>query len=335
MNSFKNFAAFLLCLLCFQTANADWTKQNSGTLAWLHSVYFVNQNTGWIAGSKGTFLTTADGGKSWKQTNRFIEDNIRDVYFADEKNGWILCDRDIYNSGSSPLSYLLKTIDGGANWEKVGVTGDGRERYTRIFFSKNNYGFAVGEAGAFLAMQDDRRMWKKSTLPVRFLMTGGIFTDDLHGALVGGGGTILYTEDGGASWNRAITNDKTPTKLNSVFFVNQKTGWSAGAAGKIFFTMNGGRLWREQNSNVAENLSDVFFLDTAEGFAVGDGGTILHTTTAGNVWNEQKTNVRHKLERVFFIGKKGFAVGFGGTILRYDTAAKINKTTQPQLQKRN
>jgi len=317
MNSAKKIFVLIVYFVCFQTVKAGWVKQNSGTLAWLHSVYFVNQNKGWVVGSKGTFLTTENGGKSWGQSKKFTEDNIRDIYFSDEKNGWLLCERNVYNLGSQPPSYLMKTFDGGVSWEKNNFT-EGRERIARIFFAKDGSGFAVGESGAFLALQNDKKTWKKIALPAPYLMLGGKFTDNLHGSVVGGGGTIFFTEDGGLSWNLAKLAGNPKTKLSSIFFVNQKTGYAVGEQGKIYCTNNGGKLWREQTSNVTENLSDVFFVNTEEGFAVGDGGTILYTATAGNVWNVEKTNTKHKLEKVFLIDKKGFAVGFGGTILRCD-----------------
>ncbi len=90
MNSAKKIFVLILCFVSFQMVKAGWVKQNSGTFAWLHSVYFVNQNKGWVVGSKGTFLTTEDGGQTWKQNKKITEDNIRDVYFSDEKNGWLL-----------------------------------------------------------------------------------------------------------------------------------------------------------------------------------------------------------------------------------------------------
>lgn len=319
INSAKRIFVLILCFACFQTANAVWIKQNSGTLAWLRSVYFTNPNKGWIVGGKGTFLTTDDGGKTWRQNKKITEDNIRDVYFSDEKNGWLLCERNIYSAGSQPLSYLMKTFDGGESWEKSDFS-ETRERLSRILFAPDGSGYAVGESGAFLMLQNDKKTWKKSALPVRYLMLGGKFTDASHGLLVGGGGTILFTEDSGSSWNQAKLDDDPKTKLASVFFVDRKTGWSVGDAGKIYFTNNGGKLWRGQSSDVVENLSDVFFVDPQEGFAVGDGGRILHTATAGKIWKIEKSNVRHKLEKVFFVEKKGFAVGFGGTILTYDSA---------------
>ncbi len=317
INSAKQIFVLILCFVFFQTVEAGWAKQNSGTLAWLRSIYFSDQNKGWVVGSNGTYLTTDDGGKTWIQDKKITKDDIRDVHFSDEKNGWLLCERNIYNLGNQPASYLMKTFDGGASWETINFS-EGKERIARIFFAADGSGFAVGESGAFLSLQSGQKTWKKFTLPVRYLMLGGKFADNLHGLLVGGGGTILFTEDGGLSWNQAKIAGDQKTKFVSVFFVDRKTGWAVGEAGKIFFTSTGGKLWREQASNVVENLSDIFFVNAEEGFAVGDGGNILHTTTAGKIWNVEKADSKHRLERVFFVENKGFAVGFGGTILTYD-----------------
>lgn len=312
----KILVLFLILAAC-QSARAGWLKQESNTLSWLHDIYFVSENKGFIGGSSGTLLATVDGGKTWTKERSFTGDTIRQIYFSDANTGWLLCERDIFKLGANSPSYLLKTTDGGANWTQINF-GGGRSRIAKIFFAKNGFGLAVGESGALFALQDDARTWKKNPSPIRYLMLDGAFTDDFHGSIVGGGGTILFTEDAGASWNQASVFGDKQAKLNSVFFINQKMGWTAGTAGKIYQTINGGKIWREQKSNVTDNLSDIFFSNTAEGWAVGDDGTILHTKTAGNIWSLETSNVRHRLEKVLFVGKKGFAVGFGGTILRYD-----------------
>lgn len=337
MRLIKISIAVLWCVFfCCPLADAAWRKQSSGTLAWLHAIYFLDEKQGWIVGSRGTLLKTSDGGETWQTQKNPITDNLRDVYFTDAQNGWILCERNIYLSNNLPISYLLKTSDGGETWTRAEMTND-RERIARIFFLKNGTGFAVGEAGTYLAMADDRAKWKKSVLPVKFLLLDGDYTDASHGTLVGGNGTILFTEDGGLSWNPATLAGDIKPKFSSVFFINQRNGWAAGSMGKIYYTMNGGKFWHAQKTGIGENLNDIFFLNSAEGFAVGDDGIILHTTTGGNVWNAEESNVSHKLERIYFAGRNGFAVGFGGTILKYQAKAIENNTTAkpPQLQRRN
>ena len=302
----------------FQTAKAEWRKQHVDTLAWLHSVYFIDKDTGWIGGSKGTFLKTVDGGRSWNKQPTFTQDIIRDVFFSDKNTGWLLCERDIYSLGRNTSSYLLKTSSGGGTWEKVEFENNQRQRITRIFFAANGYGMAIGETGALFGLLDDTRTWKKLTPPTRYLMADGAFLDDLQAAVVGGGGTILFTEDAGTTWNKAFVSGKPASRLNAVFFNNSRVGWAVGSDGKILQTINGGKLWRHQRSVTSDRLNDVFFLNSAEGWVVGDNGVMLHTTTAGNVWRKAASISGHKLESLFFSGDRGWAVGFGGTILIYE-----------------
>ncbi len=336
MSRLKNIFIFAAVLICFQTANANWEKQPSNTLAWLRTVYFVNEKTGWIGGSSGAFLTTGDGGNSWKQTEKFTDDSIRQVYFADENNGWLLCERDVFSRGTNSTSYLLKTSNGGADWEKIEFTNNARVRIAKIFFAENGLGFAVGESGAIFILQDDAKAWKKQSSPVHNLLLDGTFMDKRNGVMVGGGGNIFFTDDAGISWNQSNISGAPNVKLNSVFFVNKNAGWTAGSEGRIFQTVSGGKNWREQKTKTTVNLNDIFFKDTAEGWAIGDEGTILHTTTAGNVWTKLDLKVRHKLEKLFFSGTDIWAVGFGGTILRYAITGrnKISETDAPVLLKK-
>ena len=329
MNKLKTILIFLLCLVCFQTAQANWTKQNLNTLAWLHDVYFVNEKIGWIAGSNGTLLATNDGGKTWKKELGTTEDTIRQVYFSDEFTGWLLCERDIYNRGSNASSYLLKTTNGGVNWDKIEFEDIKRERIVRLFFNAEKEGFAIGESGIFYALRGDEEKWKRQSSPARYLLLDGTFTDAKNGVIVGASGSIVFTEDAGATWKPSSIFNNPSTKFNSVFFANQKNGWTAGNEGKIFQTINGGKTWREQTSGATKNLNDIVFVNQSKGWAIGDEGTLLQTTSAGNVWTAVDSKIKHKLEKVFFIGKKGWIVGFGGTVLAYNS--EINQTQKPVL----
>ena len=331
----KKTSIILLCFVCFQTANAGWVKQSANTLAWLHDVYFFDENRGFIAGGSGAFLETTDGGKTWKKRKNFTDDKILQIYFSDDYNGWLLCERDIFNRGENAVSYLMKTSDGGANWEKVELKDAGRARITKIFFNPKGKGFAVGESGAFFELNKSGE-WEKSPSPIRYLLLDGAFFGDTRGAIVGAGGSVYFTEDAGRSWNPSNVFARNTAKLNAVFFADQKNGWVVGAGGKILQTASGGKTWREQNSPAGVDLFDVYFKNASEGWAVGGEGVILHTQTGGGVWVSEETGTKHKLEKILFIGRKGYAVGFGGTILVYgETGSKNQSTVKPVLQKRN
>lgn len=318
------FLLILIVFAAFNTANAGWKKQSSNTFAWLHAVHFVDANTGWIGGSKGTLLRTSDGGKIWERKYKFTDDTIRDIFFIDKNYGWVLCERNIYSLGPNPPSYLMKTTDGGKSWEKVDFRTSQRRRITSIFFSKGGFGMAVGETGAVFGLQSDKYSWKKLRSPSRYLILDGAFIDDLRGTIVGGGGTIMFTEDAGLSWNQAYVSGKSKSKLNSVFFIDDRTGWVVGSNGKILRTNSGGKFWRPQRSKTKSNLTDVSFISSNEGWAIGENGTILHTTTSGNYWNQIRSRLNHKLEKIFFYGRKGWIVGFGGTILSYEPGNRKN-----------
>lgn len=321
----------LFVLLCFQTANANWVKQQSGTFAWFRDVYFLNETKGWIAGSGGAFFSTDDGGKTWEKRNARTQDSIRQIYFSDAKNGWILCEQSVFSSGSSSPSYLMVTTDGGENWERSLLVSEEHVRIVKVFFDEKGNGFAVGESGAFYNLPAGETTWKKRAAPNRYLLLDGVFTDSSHGVIVGAGGSILFTEDAGSTWNQSNVFGDSKGKFTSVFFADKKNGWTVGTGGKIFQTTSGGKTWRAQRSGTTNNLTDIFFLNSSQGWAIGEEGTLLQTSNGGALWNASNSKIRHRLEKIIFIGGRGWIVGFGGTILSYDKNA--SEAQKPVLQR--
>jgi len=325
-----------LLFLCLQTANADWVKQRTNTLAWLKDIFFLDHDRGWISGSDGTLISTADGGLSWTPVKKFTADSIDQVYFSDELNGWLLCSRSIYARGASASSYLQKTKDGGRTWDKIEFLDGGRERVTKLLFNKNGRGIAFGESGVFYDLQQDGVSWKKIRSSTRYLLLNGAYLDDSLGSIVGGGGTILFTEDSGFTWQRATLFGETDIKFNAVAFNEKRIGVAVAAQGNIFRSVGGGRQWRQLRSDTTSDLNDVAFTGPYSGWAVGDDGVILGTRDAGGTWYQVRSNSTHRLEKVVFNGTRGWAVGFGGTILTYDPSpSRSSPGNAPMLLKRN
>ncbi len=304
-----------------------WTRQRTGTFAYLRAVYFLDQNKGWVVGGNGALLTTSDGGKSWKKSPRPTEDTLHDVYFSDAETGWLVCERSIYllKEKDEPRSYLLKTTNGGATWTRIKATGkDVDALVVRIIFADGERGWVFGENGALYATADGGVTWARQRVPTRHLLLGGTFWDARQGWLVGGGWIILRTADGGETWREgrvempADVVPLTPARLRAVSFVDARRGWAVGAGGNIFTTVNGGYTWRALTTPTEADLYDVKFFDASEGWVVGAGGTVMHTTDGGVTWRIEASGTTHTLERLHFVERtRGWAVGFGGTILTY------------------
>lgn len=314
----------LLLLLFFQVRaqSPGWTKQPAGTMAWLHGVFFLDENRGWVIGSKGTLLATLDGGKTWR-SKPASTDVLRDIYFIDDQNGWLVCEKNVYDlkEKDEARTYLMQTTDGGEHWKRINIRDiDVDIRLVRAVFTRGGRGWAFGEAGAIYTTRDSGANWERLTSPTRHLLLGGIFIDDDRGWLVGAGATIIQTADGGDTWHvsrlpKAVEN---AVRFSAASFVDNRLGWAVGSRGSIYRTVNGGRTWLMQNSGVSVDLHDVKFLDAVEGWAVGDEGTIIYTNDGGLHWSQQRSGTVHPLERVFFAGRThAWAVGFGGTVVTY------------------
>ena len=324
-----------VCCLLFavcSTASASWIKQRTSSLAWLHAVYFLDHNRGWAVGSRGTLLSTTDGGKSWHARPQPTEDAIRDIYFSDALNGWLLCERNIYDlkNNNEQRAYLMRTTDG-EHWKRLNLQGANVDaRLMRALFSNGGRGWAFGEGGSIYTTRDSGATWNKLQAPTRYLLLGGTFIDENSGWLVGAGATILQTSDGGETWHQGRMPGATNIRFHAASFVDTRYGWAVGSSGVIYNTINGGRSWQPQLSGVTADLFDVKFLDAAEGWAVGAEGTLLHTHDGGSHWISEPTAIPHTLERIFFTDRShGWAVGFGGTILSLDSTN--SQSTPPRL----
>lgn len=335
ISSARIITSLCLLLLFSSMANGAWTRQQSGTMAWLHAVYFLDGRRGWVAGGNGALLETTDGGETWKPVvRRPTEDSIRDIYFADEKTGWIVCERDVYKlrTKDEQRTYLMKTGDAGRNWQRVNLA-EADARLVRAIFTEDGRAWAFGEAGALYSTRDGGTSWSRRPSPTRYLLLGGTFLDRDHGWLVGARSTILQTFDGGETWRAGLV-DARDVRFTAVSFVEQRIGWAVGSVGRIFMTLDGGRTWRAQNSPVQSDLADVKFLDASEGWAVGSDGVLLHTKDSGIHWTIEPSGVTHPLERVFFVGRdRAWAVGFGGTILSYTRDSSGTKAPELRRQK--
>jgi photosystem II stability/assembly factor-like uncharacterized protein len=99
--------------------------------------------------------------------------------------------------------------------------------------------------------------------------------------VVGDGGIILKTTDGGASWDNITSG--TAQNLNSISIINNSTAIAVGDAGTVLKTTDSGNSWQTVSSNVTDNLLSVSF-NGANGIAGALSQTIIYSTDAGSTW---------------------------------------------------
>lgn len=303
--------SFIICISIF--AQGTWTQQNSGlTDAALRSVKFIDQNTGWAVGQdqmNALVLNTIDGGLNWNIKRLYNgQYNFASVFFIDSLSGWIA--GDYFNNGN-PYGIVLKTTNGGNDWDLNSLTSYGW--FQTIFFINSNVGWVGGASGIL----------KTTNGGVDWMPQSGItgssysiqFIDENLGWTGASNGTYKTT-NGGANWSYTAF-PVGGTNWESICFINSEVGWISGNEGRIAKSTNGGDNWVLQNSETTDFIHSIVFVDPSNGWAATQSPAIINSTNGGQNWNVQSTISADYMNSMSFLNSfSGWAVG-GKTILKY------------------
>jgi photosystem II stability/assembly factor-like uncharacterized protein len=107
-----------------------------------------------------------------------------------------------------------------------------------------------------------------------------------HAVVIGYGGKILTTTDGGFTWSQPDSG--THGGLYRLRFVDANNAWISGQEGLILHTVDGGKTWRRQKTGTDVYLFSLYFVDARHGWAVGDRSIVLETRDGGDSWAMHK-----------------------------------------------
>ena len=145
------------------------------------------------------------------------------------------------------------------------------------------------------------------------------FINSQKGWVVGRGGILLRTTNGGQSWNKSYLPIN--ANLASVFFTNENNGWVVGEFDGIFYTKDGGNSWEFTDEGTYDVHSDIFFFNNQVGFAIGlndeyDKSRLLKTNDGGLTWSINFFFNEADLYSLYFVDDNyGWAVGWDGSII--------------------
>ncbi|MGH7899488.1 MAG: WD40/YVTN/BNR-like repeat-containing protein [Candidatus Binatia bacterium] len=283
----------------------------------LHDAAFRGAS-GWIVGSLGTALHTADGGRSWTRAETGTTESLFSVAFADERAGWI--------SGANGT--LLRTTDGGRSWRRFPL--ETREHLFVVRFAAPARGLCAGSFGTVLETDDGGETWRPLVLDWsaylgEFFEEKGamqphlydvFFVDERRGWTTGEFGLVLATEDGGRTW--AAQRSDTRRALYKAFFADPRRGWVVGQNGALLATEDGGATW------AFSDLSRESFFNVAvggdSGLIVGERGTVFGSRDAGRTWARLPDNpvgLSSWIQALSPAGERGFYLaGDRGALFR-------------------
>jgi len=255
------------------------TKFSIGLNKRYTSIFFVNENVGFLTCYDGSILKTTDSGETWNEINTYNDLPLYDINFVNESIGFAVGgNASCGGSGCTlPGSIMLKTIDGGESWIKQEIYSDKSELHL-IEFASDSKGFAIGY-GTNLITIDAGMTWEP--YPANF---GGYvydlqFISENVGFLSGIKGILYKTIDGGVSWID-ISLDIS-YQLYTVGFQTEEIGY-LGSYKRLMKTTDGGVSW-EFMDYAPGGVSSICF--TPENELVVFGGRDYFGGSCNNVWS--------------------------------------------------
>jgi photosystem II stability/assembly factor-like uncharacterized protein len=162
----------------------SWVQKPSMTDRDLNAVYFVTENTGYVAG-EGIVFKTIDGGETWEESYLSLSE-FTEIQFFDENTGYILSSR-----------LYLKTYTGGEYWHVIhDFEIYGYASFRDMHFLNPDEGFILGY-DLLLKTTDGGETWVEEPEFPDLYSYKVFFTDLMNGWLVGEDGRIFHTTTGG------------------------------------------------------------------------------------------------------------------------------------------
>jgi len=205
---------------------------------------------------------------------------ISDIIFLDSLTGFAVTPYVVNDT-----AYILKSTNGGDNWDRVfvgptnSIGGFNKVQFLNLstgyvcgnFLRKTTNGglnwFTVNTSGIFPMYM---RVWNEDTI---WLIDSDVFA-----------GGVFFTSNGGFNWQQQFSDGN--QNPNKIYMYNARIGFmsNSSALPNIYKTTNGGANWVVNVSG--QYIRDMFFIDSLTGW-YSHGTGVYKTTNCGNNWITQ------------------------------------------------
>lgn len=243
----------------------------------------------------------------WESQDSGTTASLRGLSVVDDEVAW----------ASGQFGTILRTTDGGQEWERKSIRGTDSVDFRDIeaFSNQVAYVLSAGSPAYIFKTIDGGDTWVKQwedTLPDIF-MDGMAFWDEQRGMVMGdpmdNAFVLLQTNQGGDSWRRITQLGRSLSPASgeggfaasgtNIVAMGRACVWFAtgGTVARIFRSLDAGRTWEVNRSPLAQGtpsqgIFSLAFADTLKGVAVGgdyrNPGSIMknagYTANGGRTW---------------------------------------------------
>jgi photosystem II stability/assembly factor-like uncharacterized protein len=227
---------------------ATWNVNSSPAGYDLYSLYFTNDQTGYLVTNSGlaftNLLRTTNQGADWNLLSICSDSgHVNAICFTDLNTGYIAGNYIDINL-NIVTNEVFKSSDGGITWRRMYLNMGHISDFSSISFPSSNYGYICG------------------------------------------GNRILRTTNAGVNWTTKTFGNI--SELNAISFINNQTGYCVGGyqVNNVLKTTDGGDNWMAQDCTSSSfgqyGLQSIFISNDSIAWVAGNGAAIYKTTTGGN-----------------------------------------------------
>ena len=308
---------------------SGWYVGESGSELNLNSAESFDEQI-WVFGDSGLILISSDFGQTWTPTASPISE---DIHYSDSAFGALAI------AGNSGILLLKQDVN--SDWVELPLS----ESINGISLTGNNSLVAVGNEGA---------IWRYGGSNWEFIQTGVdedlldvSFLDEDLGVAVGKNGTIIFSEDGGQTWDyRDAPSEVIESPIVSVEFFSPVRIYAVTDQGHIIKsaregTTDVGFLWNlveiERHyppgtnefvgrlTSLGVTIHSIDVVSTNKFLLVGAGGYVSMSNDGGNIVRQQINpagNNTSLYEIAMIDGFDGIVIGEQGLVLWTDRAGE-------------
>lgn len=285
----------------------------------ISSIHMLTDQIGFLA-ARDFVYKTIDGGQQWELLHDNAVNTIQDMHVVNENEIWT----------SLINGFIWHTDDGGTEWTETDPAIISNNQTNGIYANEAGEIWGVGKFVSILYYNADWGFWYDQIPSFKNILYKTHFINENNGIIGGSAGNILWTRNGGASWQPVPLGDTAEDNFFAVAMVDSLVAFAGSSAGKLWWTPDGGNNWGQLGPPIFGQLKDMHAFNDHELVVVNEAGEIWRTDNGGFNFEIKHNAGQGLLQAVHFVNDLGWACGWSGQILATNNKGETWSPQQTQ-----